>query len=1451
MDAVAASPSRRNDEFDNIIKYLASTYQLPLRVHKDVSPDKRRQESNPCFEKLRFLYFKDSACLVNIIKAFEGIAANFLTEWINKPNQEPGTLPPLRPKKMVLAKFVITQSQGKALMEKLDQCLDAPVAKYRRTVFTGGASFPSPAAPAPAQAALANSFPQSDKTTATSKGSTRKSGGKLKQTSITKFVVEFQELTPGPTDESRNSEAAIFNSFGQQPPGALSASFLKRSSGQIPWIAPSIGRAVAGESTEEDNPSKRYSSPPSPSPAQRERRSSKEVGRLAKFQKERDVVPVISPRERKRPSTDNPEDSASGSKSRRLRGKFGQERVAVNSYSPKTEKSFTSKPRMPLIEPWLPTQPIQGMESSKTSFNTSFASTIFSAAPHNSQLTSLSQSFATNKTDSFVGKISKIDLDDDLPSSNDYGTPLDFETIKQAHQLAPSQELQKMTLEENIPSSSFDTGTGIEDAVRFSVDASFHRPPFDDDFPVQLEAAPFHIRYEICRIAQACRANLSSLAANYKGGLTDYAELWNWFRSQYSLKGTTLPEQTRPDAWAAANDKGFENISLAGDFCFSTIKNAAGNSVQKLEFKLKPMNRETTSYRLARRFGSDRFLVVGLPALSGKSGAHLRTVIAYYLDRKIPSPISKCKGDTFQEEFYTWFLRSTHRFAGRSWRAFYAKDKGTKASKAKKSIDNPKDNKDASLASMNQVKHLVYLFAQSGCDILKKKDSVVTKAEDRSQHLHMSVHKLWEWFFCFDRNLSMTCCKAFARMALGVSKTYPTITFSYKLGEIVRVKDIYGDVPFGSKDGKRKVMNDETAIAIRDVLELDDLPSAFQGRIAGAKGLWIVNPDPKKDENRPRRWIEISDSQEKFKKHWEDFETPDEGRVTLEVNKWSKPLEAASLSKQYIPILIDRGVKVAALGKLLADDLNNRSTKQRVSLADPVLFRKWNQDNCMASIESIKQPSDIQLGIPESRSEKINFLLESGFHPNKCNYLAELARSSAHEYCENLYNSLKISVGSSTRAFCVADPLGVLADGEVHFGFSSSFKDPLLDFADTMLHNREVLVGRNPAHLPSDIQKVRAVFNSQLQSLKDVIVFSTKGSQPLADMLSGGDYDGDEVWVCWDRSLVDSFRNAPLPANPPSAEELGIKVDRTTLAEIKSKRRISKFLSKGLMFAITDSLLGIASDFHERMCYAQDSIRSSGAITMATLLGHLVDTSKNGYIFTNEDFHKLKMKTPGIQRGGFPPPAYKDDGQKPKGHINDYLKFKVAKGIIDTCLADLTKQFPQTSMSYDPEVVRLWTDTSKLYQDNKEVTKALSDMISQINRVKDFWKANIVGGEKVLLLAQECVSQFNKIMPPKSLDGYLQSMKHDAERSYLSNWKLLRASAAFSKHPDGKFIWYIAGREVGQLKATQSDHVTIVRPIHLSYKPCPKYIKRLENKKFYEVAGDDGDELENEGISTV
>jgi hypothetical protein len=60
------------------------------------------------------------------------------------------------------------------------------------------------------------------------------------------------------------------------------------------------------------------------------------------------------------------------------------------------------------------------------------------------------------------------------------------------------------------------------------------------------------------------------------------------------------------------------------------------------------------------------------------------------------------------------------------------------------------------------------------------------------------------------------------------------------------------------------------------------------------------------------------------------------------------------------------------------------------------------------------------------------------------------------------------------------------------------------------LVNTEVLVTRNPCLHPGDLQKFKVVNIPELSHLVDCIVFPTQGARPSADLMSGGDLDGDK-----------------------------------------------------------------------------------------------------------------------------------------------------------------------------------------------------------------------------------------------------------------------------------------------------------------------------------------------------
>lgn len=99
----------------------------------------------------------------------------------------------------------------------------------------------------------------------------------------------------------------------------------------------------------------------------------------------------------------------------------------------------------------------------------------------------------------------------------------------------------------------------------------------------------------------------------------------------------------------------------------------------------------------------------------------------------------------------------------------------------------------------------------------------------------------------------------------------------------------------------------------------------------------------------------------------------------------------------------------------------------------------------------------------------------------------------------------RILIPKSRLLFGVCDNRGILQEGEC-------FVKPTMDEYGIphALTGSHVLVARNPCLHPGDLQKLRVVARPELSHLVDCIVFPVTGRRPAADMMSGGDLDGDK-----------------------------------------------------------------------------------------------------------------------------------------------------------------------------------------------------------------------------------------------------------------------------------------------------------------------------------------------------
>jgi hypothetical protein len=121
---------------------------------------------------------------------------------------------------------------------------------------------------------------------------------------------------------------------------------------------------------------------------------------------------------------------------------------------------------------------------------------------------------------------------------------------------------------------------------------------------------------------------------------------------------------------------------------------------------------------------------------------------------------------------------------------------------------------------------------------------------------------------------------------------------------------------------------------------------------------------------------------------------------------------------------------------------------------------------------------------------------------------------------------LKFHLPQSAYLVGVPDPYGVLQDTEVYVYL------PLTEGevrTEATLAGYDVLVTRYPMHHPGDIRKLRAVTHPLLDALfggssNPVVVFSTQGPRSQADMMGGGDFDGDEYCVIYNPEIVNAVR---------------------------------------------------------------------------------------------------------------------------------------------------------------------------------------------------------------------------------------------------------------------------------------------------------------------------------------
>ncbi|KAK5382464.1 hypothetical protein LTR20_005904 [Exophiala xenobiotica] len=1082
------------------------------------------------------------------------------------------------------------------------------------------------------------------------------------------------------------------------------------------------------------------------------------------------------------------------------------------------------------------------------------------------------------------------DHDQDVFASNDtslMSSQAAGDKAEESQDLLPTQDLQDFLEDEefkrsfdeiSMPQSSFDP-------IDVALSHTFRRQA------CLPQHVPFWLCWEIHRLAHLFGELPLDLHGSIKklckSDTPSFDQFWSAVKALSHETAISPPQKSEVPHWMETEDR-YEDPSSTNAL-YLTASLEWSDKLSQGMFKFRPSEiRLEQSCRLYRKFGADRFLVLFAPYFSTDS-------YPSKLREKLRAQ-DKDNGAVYKK--ITKFLtEGRHFIAGRYWRVFYVEPE--KRKNRRKEHQQPRQK--------------FFLFAETGYDMIPPPLALEmnrSALKISGHHQEISLETVAQWHMPIAANSTSTDLKLFSRWGIGLSKTTPTITLRRE--EFVELHD--------PTDGP--VMNDGCALMSLTLAKAiweasgkpGDMPCAVQGRIAGAKGLWIVDDQDRRPQRTGDRgyWIEVSDSQLKIKPHPRRRKNADDSLRTFEVLKWAGECKPGHLNIQLISILEDRGVPRNALQDALTTDTRAYSESLTAAIGDTKdgrVLLLWMH------INGLLGPCEAQRNLgsfPSDRRQQMRLLLEAGFNPSDCAKIVKCAFKILSDYMEDYVERLWITQSCSTTVFCVPDPTGLLEEDEVCINFSKPITDPRTGMTEFSLNKIDVLVARNPAYLASDIQKRKAVYIHELRHYRNVIIFPTKGNQPLASMLSGGDYDGDTCWVCWDPTIVEPFENANL-TSMPSEEQCGMVQESRPLSGIFTEARpleeaLQDFLLACIDFNARPSLMGACSTEHERLVYSlsqqqkANKLSSSGTVTLAALAGYLVDSNKQGWSLDQKSWKAVRAKASGSLK--LEEPWFKSEsppsGQKgPYANVIDFLKFEIATGEKEKALMGFQKLNPDAG-SYDIVLSKYWKDAvedgkkeksrmvenpratlrnSKATAQSRKLTDQhsdgradqaclsvfLEDLSQQIKNLLQKWKQlapvdaidSSFGETKDparYTVAVQRIYELYQASEPKDIDHGLRRRYEDDKEAQFSYWSLLRASCL---HYEGcrkgvfpEWVWYVAGRELCHLKVLHHEgNIRLVPEDVLGIMQInSKFAKATLERKTFEAEDMDAGDMIDTGM---
>ncbi|KAG1749623.1 RdRP-domain-containing protein [Suillus paluster] len=357
--------------------------------------------------------------------------------------------------------------------------------------------------------------------------------------------------------------------------------------------------------------------------------------------------------------------------------------------------------------------------------------------------------------------------------------------------------------------------------------------------------------------------------------------------------------------------------------------------------------------------------------------------------------------------------------------------------------------------------------------------------------------------------------------------------------------------------------------------KLRNIPSAFQFRLGGAKGMVVQDPTIE------GKLVHLRPSQIKF-------DAPE--NLTFDVQSTSSRPKAMFLNRPLIVLMEFLGVDTRRIIELQDDAIAKAQSVRSSSLDASKVIQQhglgasFHLPSLFKNLSSILQLDVGNIEEEASQSRWTSELIESSLHCAETHILREL-KYRAH-----------IGVPGSYT----------LLGGEV---YAAVFDER------TGLNKQitgQVAVTRSPQIHPGDLQVVTAVHRPELAHLRNVVVFSCEGQRALSSCLGGGDLDGDDFNLILDPKLLPTHSSGPGEYQP-----LPIKTTPNTCD-------ISDIVDFVFDYIEAD-LVGLIAIQHLRFSDLNDP-GCAECLELAKLASHAVDFPKSGTPVNFSQLPKLRKQ---------------------------------------------------------------------------------------------------------------------------------------------------------------------------------------------------------------------------------